>query len=54
MIPLKTNEIERIQKKFNDTLNELKFRRITLDSVVKLGEEIKQGCSREGHSNVNL
>ncbi|CAF4231420.1 unnamed protein product, partial [Rotaria sordida] len=25
MIPLKINEIERIQKKFNDTLNELKF-----------------------------
>ncbi|CAF4065047.1 unnamed protein product, partial [Rotaria sordida] len=54
MIPLKINEIERIQKKINDTLNELKFQRITLDNIVKLSEEVKQGYSREGQNDVNL
>ena len=70
MIPLKASEIERMQKKFNvkailsharhcfisfqDTLNELKFQRITLDSIVKLGDEVKQGYAHEEQHEVDL
>ncbi len=32
----------------------MKFQRIALDSIVKLGDEVKQGYSREGQTNVNL
>ena len=35
-------------------MNELKFQRITLDNIVKLSEEVKQGYSREGQNNVDL
>ncbi|CAF3855305.1 unnamed protein product, partial [Adineta steineri] len=54
MIPLKINEIERIQKKFDDTLNELNSQRATLENITKLSHEIKQGYSREGQNNLDL
>ncbi|UJR37453.1 hypothetical protein I4U23_030156 [Adineta vaga] len=54
MIPLKTSEVERIQKKFNDALNELKFQRITLENIVKLSEEVKQGYLHDGQTTVDL
>ncbi|CAF4433279.1 unnamed protein product, partial [Adineta steineri] len=54
MIPLKINEIERIQKKFDDTLNELSSQRATLENITKLSHEIKQGYSREGQNNLDL
>jgi len=35
-------------------LNELKFQRITLDNIIKLGEEVRQGYSREGQNTIDL
>ncbi len=53
-IPLKTIEIERIQKRYTDTINELKTQRITFDNIIKLHEEVKQGYSYESQIDFNL
>ncbi|UJR08743.1 hypothetical protein I4U23_013000 [Adineta vaga] len=46
-IPLKTTEIERLQQKYSDTLNESKQQRVTLDQIIQLNDSIKQGYAFE-------
>ncbi|CAF3725966.1 unnamed protein product [Adineta steineri] len=52
-IPLKTNEIERVQKKYSDTLIEIKQQRASLDRIISLNEEIKQGYYYEDQHDYN-
>ncbi len=37
-----------------DTLNELKHQRATLDNIIKLNEDIKQGYSHEDQHDYEL
>ncbi|CAF4548469.1 unnamed protein product, partial [Didymodactylos carnosus] len=53
-IPFKSSEIERLHKKHLDIINEIKFQRITLDNMMKLSEEIKNGYSHEGQNEIDL
>ncbi|CAF1053347.1 unnamed protein product [Adineta ricciae] len=46
-VPLKPNEIERLQNRYNDALNEIKQQRTTLDQITRLNDAIKQGYAHE-------
>ncbi|CAF4270157.1 unnamed protein product, partial [Rotaria magnacalcarata] len=53
-IPLKTVEVERLLKKYTDALNETKSQRITLENILKLNENVKQGYYYEDKIEYNL
>ncbi|CAF4315796.1 unnamed protein product [Rotaria sp. Silwood2] len=53
-IPLKTAEIERLLKKYYDALNEIKVQRVTLDNIIKLNENVKQGYYFEDKTEYDL